>query len=324
MRRREFIALLGAPTAAWPAFSRGQEGPVLIGFLSSGSSQAYEGLFTWFRRGLEVLDYVDGGNIVIESRWADGGSAQLPALAADLVQRQVKLIAATGIGSALAAKAATATIPLVFVSGDDPVRFGLVASFSRPGGNAAGINLQTSTLAGKRLDLVHALAPTGRVAFLTNPSSPEAPTQVADVQAAALASARQITTVAVRNEGELESAFATLVEQGVAALLVSTDPFFNSQRGRLVALARRHRVLTVYDRRDYATADGLISYGVDYRAAYREMGIYAGRILRGAAPADLPIQQPTQFELVINVKAAEALGVSIPSALLAIADEVVE
>jgi putative tryptophan/tyrosine transport system substrate-binding protein len=323
MRRRDLLALLGLATA-WPLDALAQQSPVLVGFLSSGSSKAYEDFLASFRRGLEVFGYTEGRNTVIESRWADGRSAELPALAEDLVRRNVHLIAATGIGSALAAKAATSRIPLVFVSGDDPVRFGLVASFSRPGGNATGVNLQTSTLVGKRLDLVYDLAPTGRVAFLTNPTNPEAATQLADVQAAALASMRQMMIMIAQNESELEHAFAALVEHGISTLMISNDPLFNSRRDQLVALALRHKVLTVYDRREYVAAGGLISYGVDYRAAYREMGIYAGKILRGTAPADLPILQPTKFELVINAKAAAALGVIIPPALFAQADEVIE
>ena len=323
-RRRDLVALLGCAPVAWPLVVCGQESPTLIGFLSSGSSEAYQDFLAAFRRGLEVLGYAEARNLVIETRWADGRSTALPALAEELVGRQVKLIAATGISSALAAKAATPTTPLVFVSGDDPVRFGLVASFSRPGGKATGINLQTSALFSKRLDFVHALALTGRVAFLVNPSSPEAPPQLADMQAAAHASRRQVVVISARNDGELEAAFGGLGDQGITALIISNDPFFNSRRDRLVALALRHNVPTVYDRREYAAAGGLISYGVDYRAAYREMGIYAGRILKGSDPADLPVQQPTKFELVINSKTANALGLTIPPTLLARADEVIE
>ena len=213
------LALLGLATA-WPLDALALESPVLVGFLSSGSSNAYEDFLASFRRGLEVLGYTEGRNTVIESRWADGRSAELPALAEDLVRRNVHLIAATGIGSALAAKAATSRIPLVFVSGDDPVRFGLVASFSRPGGHATGVNRQTSTLVGKRLDLVYDLAPTGRVAFLTNPTNPEAATQLADVQAAALASMRQIMIMVAQNESELDHAFAALVDRAVSGKIV--------------------------------------------------------------------------------------------------------
>lgn len=323
MKRRGLIALLGGAVAAWSLAARAQEGTVL-GFLSSGSPKAYEEFLASFRRGLEVLGYTEGRNTVIESRWANGRSEELPALAEDLVRRKVHLIVTTGIGSALAAKSATAKIPLVFVSGDDPVRFGLVASFSRPGGNATGVNLQTSTLVGKRLDIVYELAPTGRIAFLTNPTNPEAATQLVDVQAAALLNMRRIVVVEASTVDGLESAFASLVEQGITTLTVSNDPLFNSLREQIVALALRHKVLTVYDRREYVVAGGLISYGVDYRAAYREMGIYAGKILRGAAPADLPILQPTKFELVINAKAAEAFGIGIPPTLAAQADEVIE
>ena len=324
MRRRDLVVLLGFAPVAWPLVVCGQESPALIGFLSSGSSESYQDFLAAFRKGLGALGYVETRNLLIEARWADGRSTALPALAEELGRRQVKLIAATGISSALAAKAATPTIPLVFVSGDDPVRFGLVESFSRPGGKATGINLQTSALFSKRLDFVHALALTGRVAFLVNPSSPEAPPQLADMHAAAHASGRQVAVISARDAGELEAAFGGLGEQGIAALIISNDPFFNSQRNRLVALALQHKVPTIYDRREYAAAGGLISYGVDYRAAYREMGIYAGRILKGSDPADLPVQQSTKLELVMNAKAAESLGLTIPPTLLARADEVIE
>ena len=323
LRRRDVLAFVGA-AAAWPVRTRAQD-PQVLGFLSSGAPEGYVDFLAAFREGLAAQGYAEVRNVIVETRWAGGGFAELPRLAEDLVRREVKLIATTGIGSALAAKTATATIPIVFLSGDDPVRFGLVASFNRPGGNATGINLLTSTLVAKRLDLVHALAPAGRVAFLINSSSPEAQSQLRDLEAAAQASMRPLAVVlTASNDADIERAFADAVTQRAGALLVSNDPFFSSRRDQLVGLAAKHALPAVYDRREYASAGGLISYGVDYRAAYREMGVYAGRILRGESPADLPVQQPTRFELVINLKSAKALGLDIPPTLLARADEVIE
>jgi putative ABC transport system substrate-binding protein len=297
----------------------------VVGFLSSGSPDAYTHLLTAFRQGLAETGYVEGQNAAIEFRWAKGQFDRLPALASDLVQRRVAVIATTGTTSALAAKAATATIPLVFMGADDPVKFGLVASLNRPGGNATGLNVLTSELTGKRLELARELVPAGAVvAVLINPKSPEAEPQLRDVQTAARAIGQQIHILNASTERDVDTAFATLVQQLDGALLVTNDAFFHDQREQLVALAARHAVPTIYDRRAYAAAGGLISYGTHYVGAFRQLGIYTARILNGTKPADLPVEQSAKFELVINLKTAKVLGLDVPPTLLARADEVIE
>jgi putative ABC transport system substrate-binding protein len=277
------------------------------------------------RQGLAERGYVEGGNVTIEYRWAEGQFERLPAQAADLAQHRVVVIIATGLTSALAAKAASTTIPLVFMAADDPVKFGLVASLSRPGGNATGVNLLTSELTTKRLELVRELLPgAARVAVLVNPLSPEAEPQLKDVQAAARALGQQLRILNASSQGDVEAAFATIVDQRDPALLVTNDPLFISRLEQLVALATRYAVPTVYDRRTYAVAGGLISYGTDYLDGYRKLGVYTAKILGGAKPADLPVEQSTKFELVINLKTAKALGLEISPTLLARADEVIE
>ena len=297
----------------------------VIGVLSGGSPDAYTHLLTAFRQGLAETGYVEGQNAAIEFRWAKGQFDRLPALASDLVQRRVAVIATTGTTSALAAKAATATIPLVFMGADDPVKFGLVASLNRPGGNATGLNVLTSELTGKRLELARELVPAAAVvAVLINSKSPEAEPQLRDVQTAARAIGQQIHILNASTERDLDTAFATLVRQLDGALLVTNDAFFHDQREQLVQLAARHAVPTIYDRRAYAEAGGLISYGTHYVGAFRQLGIYTARILNGTKPADLPVEQSAKFELVVNLKTAKALGLEVPPTLLARADEVIE
>ena len=278
-----------------------------------------------FRRGLAEGGYAEGRNVAIESRLAEGKFDQLPVLAADLVQRRVSVIVAGGSTSALAAKAATETIPLVFLGADDPVKFGLVASLNRPGGNATGLNLLTSELTTKRLGLVRELVrPTPTIAVLVNPRSPEAEPQLRDLQTAARAIGQQIRVLNASSEAEIDAAFATLVNPRDAALLVTNDALFDGRRELIVGLAARHAVPTIYDRRAYAAIGGLISYGTHYLDGYRRLGIYTAKILDGAKPADLPVEQSTRFELVINRKTAKVLGLDIPPTLIAIADEVIE
>jgi putative ABC transport system substrate-binding protein len=323
MRRREFITLLGG-AAVWPLAARAQQPAIrAIGLLSARSPGASE--VAALRQGLAESGYVEGRNVTIEYRWAEGQFDRLPALAADLAQHRVEVIIATGMTSAIAARAAAATIPLVFMAADDPVKFGLVASLSRPGGNATGVNLLTSELTTKRLGLVRELLPAaGTVAVLDNPRSPEAEPQLRDLQAAARTIGQQLRILNASSEREIDTAFATVVNQQDAALLVTNDALFISRLEQLVALAARYAVPTIYDRRAYTVAGGLISYGTDYLDGYRKLGIYASKILNGAKPADLPVEQPTKFELVINVKTAKALGLDVSPMLLARADEVIE
>jgi ABC-type uncharacterized transport system substrate-binding protein len=326
MRRRNFISLVGGAAAAWPLAARAQRSSIpVIGFLSLRSSDSDARFLVSFRRGLGETGYVEGQNATIEYRWAEGRYDRLPALATDLVRHQVNAIAAVTTSAALAAKAVTTTIPIVFEMGADPVRLGLVTSLNRPGGNVTGVTNLLSELGSKRLGLLRELVPRATViATLINPDYPDAESQSRDAEAAARALGLQFIIVRASTEREMETAFATMAQQGTGALLVGPDTFFAEQRDRIVALAARHAIPTLYWRREFAQAGGLMSYGSDLADAFRVVGIYAGRILKGEKPGDLPVQRPTKFELVINLNTTKALGLTIPPGVLAIADEVIE
>jgi len=325
MRRRDALAILGG-AAVWPVTSRAQlaEMPV-VGFLRSTPSEPFTHLVVAFREGLKETGFVEGQNVAIDYRWADNRLDRLPDLAADLVQRQVAAIVGNR-HAVQAAKAATATIPIVFVLADDPVQSGFVASLSRPGGNITGVTFFAGgSLDVKRLELLQELIPKGAVlAVLLDPNYPESKGALPNVQAAARAFGQQIVVLTAASEDELDAAFTRAVRTGAEAMLVSGSPFFTSQRRALVALAARHAVPAIYDQRDFVELGGLISYGASISGAYRLAGLYVGRILKGSKPADLPVQQPTKFELVINLKTAQGLGLGVPDSLLARADEVIE
>ena len=325
IERRQFLAMLGG-AAAWPLTARAQQPAMpVIGFLSSGFREAYSSFLVAFRTGLGESGYVEGHNVKIEYRWAEGQFDRLPVLAADLVHRSVAAIITSGVSSGLAARAAVSTIPHVFLSQDDPVKLKFVASFNRPGGNATGVALLTSVLVKKRLELARELVPTAAViAVLANPNSPESAAQMSDVQVAAQSLGQQIHVVNAGRDGDFDSAFAALLEQRPGALLVTTDAFLYSRRYRIVALATRHAIPAIYDRREFATAGGLLTYGANFRDAYLQIGNYTGKILMGTKPADLPVIQPTRFELVINVGSAKAIGLAVPALLLGRADEVIK
>jgi len=318
MRRREFITTIGGVSLAWPLAVRAQHPATpVIGFLHGGSAEAYAPIVVAIRQGLKEAGYVEGHNVVIEFRWAEGHYDQLSAMAADLVRRQVGVIVTGGTPAALAAKAATSTIPIVILVGIDPVQLGLVGSLNRPGGNVTGLVILTVELAGKKLELLHAVLPTAAViAILVNPTTPPSVAEMRAVQDAARSLGLQLHVLNASTESEIDTAFGTLVELRASALVVSVDPFLNSRRAQIVALAARHAVPAVYGIREFTTAGGLMSYGTDLADNYRLCGIYAGKILKGARPTDLPVQQATKVELVINLKTAKTLGLTFPTTLL--------
>jgi putative tryptophan/tyrosine transport system substrate-binding protein len=327
MRRREFITLLGSATALWPVAANAQQTAMpVIGFLSPATAEAYADRLRGFHHGLKETGYVEGENVVIVYRWAEEGTDLLPELAADLVRRQISVIASFGPAATYAAKAATATIPIAFTVNEDPVRLGLVASVARPGGNATGINFLTAEVAAKRLELLRELAPGAtRVGVLINPdnaTSTEA--TLKDVTTAARTIGLQIQLLNARTGQEINAAFDNLVRERSDALLVAGDAFFSSRRVQLVHLATRHAVPATYSQREFADIGGLMSYGPNLTDAYRQVGAYVGRILKGAKPADLPVVQSSKFELVINAETARLLRLTLPASLVAVADEVIE
>ena len=326
MRRREILTVLGGAAATWPLAARAQQTAMpVIGFLRPSPPESVAHLLPAFRAGLKEIGFVEGQNVAIEYRWAEGRYDRLPALAADLVRSRVTMLVAAGTPAALAAKAATTTIPIVFVVVEDPAKLGLVVSLNRPGGNATGVNFFVAELGSKQLGLLHELVPTAaRVGLLVNPSSPPTEPVTRDVTAAASAMGLQIGIVQASDSREIEAAFGTLVRNRADALLVGPDALLLSRRLQIATLATRHAIPAVYNVREYAEAGGLMSYGTNQTEAYRQFGIYTGKILKGAKPGDLPVMQSTKFELVINLPTARAIGLEIPPMLLARADEVIE
>ena len=327
MRRRDFIKVIAGSAGAWPLAARAQQPTMpVVGFVNAASPQSYARPLAAFLKGLGETGYVEGHNVVIEYRWAEGQNERLPSLAADLVRRKVNVIAAASTPAAIAAKAATTTIPIVFTTSGDPVRLGLVASLNRPGGNVTGVTQANAELAPKRLQLLHEVVPTASVmAVLVNPADPAlAETSMKDLQAAARSLGLELHVLNASTERDFDGVFAKLIQLRAGGLVISEDPLFTSRTERLAALAVRHAMPAVYGWREFAVAGGLLSYGAAITDEYRLAGNYVGRILKGDKPADLPVQQVTKVELYINLKTAKALGITFPLSLLGRADEVIE
>jgi ABC-type uncharacterized transport system substrate-binding protein len=321
MTRRAFISLLGGAAAAWPLAARAQQPAMpVIGFLRSTSLAVSTPMVTGFRQGLTAAGFTEGQNVAIEYRYADSHRERLPGLVAELIRLPVAVIVANNV----AALAATTTVPIVFATGSDPVVEGLVAGLNRPGGNVTGVSFVSGLLGPKRLEMLHQLVPTATIAMLVGTDTLEARIERRDVELATQALGQQLIVAPVNSEGEIDGAFTSIVERGAKALLVGTGPLLTSNRGRVVALAARHAIPAIYALREFAEAGGLMSYGASLIEAYRQAGIYAGRVLKGEKPADLPVMQSTKFELVINLKTAKALGITVPDKLLVAADEVIE
>jgi ABC-type uncharacterized transport system substrate-binding protein len=326
MRRREFITLLGSAAAAWPLAARAQQPAMpVIGYLNLGGSPESDVRLTGLRRGLNQTGYVEGRNVLIDYRWAGNQVDRLPALVADLVQLRVSAIVATGLPPALAAKAATTSIPIVFSVASDPVQFGLVASLNRPGGNLTGVNGFVGELGAKGFALLHDLVPSAAtIGFLQNPNNPLFELTTRDVLEAALVAGVKVQILKASTDREIDAAFVSLLEARTGALLVGSDFFFNSRIEQVTALAARYAIPTMYSFREFVVAGGLISYGISLIEQYRQVGLYAGRILKGDKPVDLPVIQATKIQLIINLKTAKTLGLDVPPSLLALADEVIE
>jgi putative ABC transport system substrate-binding protein len=327
MRRRDFISMLGGAAAALPLAARAQQAAMpVVGFLSARSAGAFAPLLPAFHQGLKEAGYTEGQDVAIDYRFAEGQYNRLPALAADLVRRQVAVIAAiSGTPAALAAKAATTVIPIVFANGGDPLTSDLVASLNRPGGNITGVTFLTTTIVAKRLEMLRALVPTAiLIAFLVNPNNPIAEAETKSAEGGGRTLGLQMHVLNASTENEIDTAFAILVQQRADALLVAADPLFIDRKEQLVALAARHALPAIYFDREFPALGGLMAYGTDYAASYRQAGIYTGRILKGEKPADLPVMQPTKFELIINLKTAKALALTVPLTLQVAADEVIE
>ena len=327
MKRRKFITLLGGAAAAWPLTARAQQAAMpVVGWMSGRSPQDSEHLLAAFREGLRETGFVEGESVAIEYSWADGRYEQLREMAADLLRRRIAvLVAVGGDPSALAAKQATSTIPVVFGMGGDPVESGLVTSFNRPGGNTTGFTLLTNLMEPKRIGLLHELVPgISLVGALVNPNFPPAARQLQEIEKAAGTINLRLFAAKASDDAQLDAALVSLLQHRVGALLVAADPYFDTRRDRIIAFAAQNKLPAMYQFREFAVAGGLISYGPRITDSYRQAGIYVGRILRGAKPGDLPVLQPTKFDLVLNMKAANALGLAVPNAIQLLADEVIE